>query len=435
MAISHCGFLDLGYCGSPFTWSRNHPTEGRIRIHLDRALAIAAWKSKFPGALVQHLSMSTSDHSMIVVSTPSTKPRYKRPRPPFRFEAMWLRDPRCAEIVEDAWMEGLYQPNGAQIRNCLDSCRTRLSAWNKTEFGHVGRQISRLEKELQMLEQHHRPNHKHIEEVRKALNCWLDAENTMWHQRSRHLWITDGDRNTSFFHQKASNRKDRNLIRGITDQNGVWQEDDQAVESIVLDYFNSIFRSNGPTDIAPITATVRPMVTDQMNEYLCQTFQADEVHKALKQMHPKKSPGPDGMPPLFYQHFWSLTGECVTKAVLDFLNLGVIPPKFNDTHIILIPKVKNPTKITQYRPISLSNVISRLASKVIANRLKRFLPDIISENQSAFMSTHLITDNVLVAFETMHHLNQKRSGRVGEMALKLDMSKALIEWNGAAFMI
>ena len=120
-----------------------------------------------------------------------------------------------------------------------------------------------------MLEQHHRPNHKHIEEVRKALNCWLDAENTMWHQRSRHLWITDGDRNTSFFHQKASNRKDRNLIRGITDQNGVWQEDDQAVESIVLDYFNSIFRSNGPTDTAPITAAVRPVVTDQMNEYLC----------------------------------------------------------------------------------------------------------------------------------------------------------------------
>jgi len=64
-----------------------------------------------------------------------------------------------------------------------------------------------------------------------------------------------------------------------------------------------------------------------------------EVHKALKQMHPKKSPSPDGMPPLFYQHFWSLSGECVTKAVLDFLNLGIIPPKFNETHVILIPKV------------------------------------------------------------------------------------------------
>ena len=81
------------------------------------------------------------------------------------------------------------------------------------------------EKELQSLEQHHHPNHEKIEEVRKALNCWLDAENTMWHQRSRHLWIINGDQNTSFFHQKASNHKDTNLIQGITDTNGVWQKD------------------------------------------------------------------------------------------------------------------------------------------------------------------------------------------------------------------
>ena len=90
------------------------------------------------------------------------------------------------------------------------------------------------------------------------------------------------------------------------------------MESVVLDYFNTIFRSNGPIDTAPITTAVRPVVTTQMNEYLCQPFQADEVHKALKQMHPNKSPGLDGIPSLFYQHFWSLSGECVTKAILDF---------------------------------------------------------------------------------------------------------------------
>lgn len=122
-------------------------------------------------------------------------------------------------------------------------------------------------------------------------------------------------------------------------------------------------------------------------------------------MHPKKSPGLDCMPPLFYQHLWSLFGECINKAILDFLNFGVVPLKFNETHVILIPKIKNPTKITQYRPINLSNVISRLASKVIANRLKLFLPKIISEHQNAFMFERLITDNILVAFETMHHLN------------------------------
>lgn len=105
-------------------------------------------------------------------------------------------------------------------------------------------------------------------------------------------------------------------------------------------------------------------------------------------------------------------------------NLGVIQPKFNETHIILIPKVKSPKRITEYRPINLCNVVSRIASKVLASRLKMVLLDLISENQSAFMSNRLITDNVLVAFEVMNHISQKKNGKEREMALKLDMSKA-----------
>ena len=69
-------------------------------------------------------------------------------------------------------------------------------------------------------------------------------------------------------------------------------------------------------------------------------------------------------------------------------------------------------------------MIPTVASKVLINRLKLLFPHIISENQSAFMSNRLIIDNVLVAFETMHHISQQKSGKVGEMALQLVMSKA-----------
>ena len=75
------------------------------------------------------------------------------------------------------------------------------------------------------------------------------------------------------------------------------------MEQITLGYFSDIFHSNGPTDTLAVVAAIKPVVTDSMNRFLCQPFQADEVHRALKQMHPKKSPDPDGMPPLFYQHF------------------------------------------------------------------------------------------------------------------------------------
>lgn len=100
---------------------------------------------------------------------------------------------------------------------------------------------------------------------------------------------------------------------------------------------------------------------------------------ALKQMYPLKAPGPDDMPPLFFQHFWNTCSEVVTSTVLDFLNHGMSPPNFNKTHIVLILKINEPKHVSDYRPISLCNVAYKIASKAIANRLKKFLPSIISD--------------------------------------------------------
>ena len=72
----------------------------------------------------------------------------------------------------------------------------------------------------------------------------------------------------------------------------------------------------------------------------------------------------------------------------------------------------------------------QIFSKVLANRLKKFLPNLISEHQSAFAKDRLITDNILVAFETLHCMKNQTSGKTGFMVLKLDMSKAYdkVEW-------
>ena len=104
---------------------------------------------------------------------------------------------------------------------------------------------------------------------------------------------------------------------------------------------------------------------------------------------------------------------------------------FHETHIVLIPKTKNPERVIDYRPISLCNVAYKFASKAVANRLKLVLQDIMCENQSAFVSERLITDNVLVAHEIMHHINRKKKGKYREMASKLNMSKAYdrVEWS------
>ena len=153
-----------------------------------------------------------------------------------------------------------------------------------------------------------------------------------------------------------------------------------------------------------------------MNQDLILSFNESEVRLAFKQMYPLKAPGLDGMPPLFFQHFWSISVVVVTKTVLDFLNHGISPPNFNESHIVLIPKVKEPKRIIEYRLINLCNVVYKITSKAIENRITKVLPSIISEAQNAFVHSRLITNNVLIAFETIHHISQKKrwkSGRNG----------------------
>ena len=141
-------------------------------------------------------------------------------------------------------------------------------------------------------------------------------------------------------------------------------------------------------------------------------------------MAPLTAPGPNGISPIFYKSFWHIVGEDVMAVVLKVLNSGVVPESLNSTFIAHIPKMKQPRKVSDFRPISLCNVIYKLISKVLVNQLKKFLAKAILESQSAFLSGRLISDNVLVAFETLHHLKQKTQGKLGYMALKLNMSKA-----------
>lgn len=172
-------------------------------------------------------------------------------------------------------------------------------------------------------------------------------------------------------------------------------------------------------------------VTHEMNLELTRPFTKEEVIRALHQTHPTKAPGPDGMSAIFYHNFWNIVGSDITNMVLNVLNHNVPMAEINKTNISLIPKVNHPTRMTEFRPINLCNVVYKLISKTLANRLKAVLPHIISENQSAFTSDRLITDNILVAFEYMHYLNHKYDGKYNYLLIKLDMSKAFdrVEWD------
>ena len=125
----------------------------------------------------------------------------------------------------------------------------------------------------------------------------------MWHQWSRINWFQSRDRNTGFFHAKASSRQKKNDMEGLLDARGVWQENEEVMGEIMLDYYTDLFTSSNLIDFDEILGAMQPRVTSSMNQKITMEFTADEVNMALKQMYPLKALGPDGMPPLFYQHF------------------------------------------------------------------------------------------------------------------------------------
>ena len=127
---------------------------------------------------------------------------------------------------------------------------------------------------------------------------------------------------------------------------------------IAVDYFNEIFRSRKPSEhkFEAAVGTLRAKVDQRINQDLSRLFTPLEVKNSLFDMFPTKSPGSDGVPTLCYQKFWHIIQKDVTTCVLNILNHRILDTKLNFTHIVLIPKCKTPELITQFRPISLSNV-------------------------------------------------------------------------------
>jgi len=204
----------------------------------------------------------------------------------------------------------------------------------------------------------------------------------------------------------------------------------EEVEKVLIEFYVELYTSSKPGSYLETSAHVAYSITVEMNESLVGEFMEWEVSATLKQMAPLKAPILGGMPPLFFQHFWQVIDHDITQSILTWPNTGTLPRPVNHTFITLISKIKNLELVSEYRPISLCNVLCKILSKVLANRLKKFLPHLIIEHQLTFAKNRLITTNILVAFETLHYMKKHVSGKNEFMTIKLDMSKKYdrVEW-------
>lgn len=138
-----------------------------------------------------------------------------------------------------------------------------------------------------------------------------------------------------------------------------------------------------------------------------------------------------GLMDSFFKKNWPTVKDDLCKAVWDFFAGRNIPGDLNATMVTLIPKVPLPESINQLRPISCCNFTYKIISKLIVLRLKKFMGDLVSPNQSAFVGGRLIQDNLIIAHEVFHSLKRRDCRGKSNVAIKLDMSKACdrLEWS------
>lgn len=355
-------------------------------------------------------------------------------RRPWRFNAHWIRKEQCEEVIKQGWESRLEPDCFERLFRGIAECQAGLRRWLGAIQNNPRKHIDLLKEQLH--DNYLGPQTEQTRVAGAAVRGELEKvytdEDIYWRQRSKISWAKDGDHNTSFFHQAASARKSTNTIDGLFNSEGVWCEEDEDLETIITEYFGGLFETSSP-DIAMIDETmeaVRTRIAPEMMAQLTAPFTSAEVLHSLSLMAPLKSPGPDGLPVIFFQKYWHVIGSDIISCVLGFLNLRRLPSALNYTFIVLIPKVSKPKHMTEFRLISLGNVIYKLGSKTIANRIKPVLDSIISDTQYAFVPGRLISDNVLVAYEVNHFIRCHSQGKRAYMALKLDVSKAYdrIEW-------
>lgn len=261
---------------------------------------------------------------------------------------------------------------------------------------------------------------KEADPLKEFLEAEADEESFLF-QQAKIQWLCEGDKNTKFFHNVLKGRTNKSKIHNIYDNEGVLHVGDKVATKFVKHFEKFLGQEHQVEELDAVGLFSNKLGTGDAMSMIREVTEV-EIKKAMFDIDDGKAPGPDGFTSTFFKKAWGIIGHDVCSEVKEFFDKGQMLKELNATLISLIPKVQNPSKVTDFRPIACCNVLYKCISKVLTNRIKHVLTKLVSNNQSAFIPGRQIQDNILLTQEIMKGYNRKNGPK--RVALKIDIQKA-----------
>jgi hypothetical protein len=167
-----------------------------------------------------------------------------------------MSDSGCEKTIMNAWRSTRPGTAMFQVSHKLRECKHQLGSWSSETFGNIGKQIEATKTQLKHAEtlSIQGVNHENLQTLRKRLNSLFEKEEKMWRQHSRSLWLANGDRNTKYFHSRATQRRRRNHIHGLRDNMDILHDTSEGMASLLINYYAFLFTTSQPKQIDDVVA-------------------------------------------------------------------------------------------------------------------------------------------------------------------------------------
>jgi len=347
---------------------------------------------------------------------------------------MWSLHPECENIIESSWNIPVVGCPMFVLSKKLKNLKLVLKEWNKETFGNVQDNVRKAEDALNQIQMQivslgYSDALSNQEKIAQTnLDLALQMEEVFWKGKSRVKWHAEGDRNTKYFHRVAKMKNSTKLISSLRHDNTIITDQEQIADHIVNHYTNLFSSFSVLQDSSLIQNSIPQLVTEQANNLLTMIPSEEEIYNVVINLNRDSAPGPDGFGAFFYHTYWGIIKKEVISAVLQFFTDGWILPNFNSNTLVLIPKNTSADTVDQFRPIAIANFKHKIITKVLADRLAKILPNIVSQEQRAFIHGRNIKDCICLTSEAINLMQAKAYG--GNLAMKVDIAKAFdtLDW-------